>query len=137
MKLIAALLCLLLSACATVGREVTKDQLGGLEKGKTTAAEVMQRIGPPTTTITSQDGRSTLIYVFAHAQARPESFIPFVGALIGGTDVRSSTVRFVFNKDGTLDDFTHATSSTGAGYGLSAGRYSPPDRSMPQEAAKN
>lgn len=135
MRTAITILSLLLAVgCATVGREVTKDQLTSFEKGRTTIPEVQDKLGPPTTTTLMQDGRTAMIYTFAHAQARPETFIPFVGAFVGGSDVRATSVNFTFDASGKLEGYTHTTSVTGSGMGLAGGRYQPPNRDLPQES---
>lgn len=134
-RAVAILLAITIAGCATMGREVTKDQMAGFQRGKATIAEVTADLGPPTMSTTLQDGRQVIDYTFAHAQARPESFIPFIGPLVGGADVRTTSVRFFFDKDGVLQDFVHSASKTGAGYGLSGGAYHQPDRSLPKEAS--
>ena len=128
------MICLLLAGCATVGREVTENQLQGFEKGKTTLNEVVSKLGTPTSSSSTLEGKRFISYVFAHAQARPESFIPIVGAFVGGSDVRSSVVTFTFNREGKLEDYFQSQSATGTGTGLAAGEYKAPDRTLPQEA---
>lgn len=132
----AVVLLLTLAGCATVGREVTESQLQGLAKGKTTMDEVVARLGKPTSSASTLEGKRFISYVFAHAQARPESFIPIVGAFVGGTDVRSTMVTFTFDRDGKLEGYVQSQSATGSGTGLAAGEYRAPDRSLPQEAKK-
>jgi outer membrane protein assembly factor BamE (lipoprotein component of BamABCDE complex) len=126
----------LLAGCATVGREISDAQIDTLKKGETTAAQVIASFGQPTSTTKMSDGRYMVSYIFAHAQARPASFIPVVGLFAGGSDVRSSMVMLTFNKEGVLQDYTSSSSSTGMGAGLAAGAYTQPDMTLPQEAQK-
>lgn len=125
---------LLLAGCASVGREIPKEKLASFTKGRTTLNEVVRELGPPTSEATTGDGKHVIAYVFAHAQARPESFIPIVGAFVGGADSRSTYASFTFNESGVLEDYLYSTSSTGAGYGASAGPYTTPDRTQPDSA---
>lgn len=131
-KTIAILFLSSLVGCATVGREVTEAQLTGFEKGKTTQAEIVAKLGQPNSSTVMLNGQRSISYAFAHAQARPESFIPIVGGFVGGADSRVTVTTFIFNTDGTLDSFTHIQSNSGAGFGLSAASYQQPDRSQPQ-----
>jgi hypothetical protein len=131
-NILFALLMAFTSGCTTVGREVTEAQLTGFEKGKTTQSEVIAKLGQPNSTMLMPNGQRSISYVFAHAQARPESFIPIVGGFVGGADSRTTVATFIFNADGTLDTYTHIQSNSGAGYGLSAAPYQQPDRSQPQ-----
>ena len=131
-KIVAVLLLGTLFGCATAGREVTEAQLAGFEKGKTTQSEVTAKLGQPNSSTVMMNGQRSISYAFVHAQARPESFIPIVGAFVGGADSRVTVTTFIFNTDGTLDTFTHTNSNSGAGFGLSAASYQQPDRSQPQ-----
>lgn len=134
--LLATLLISTLTGCVSAGREIKSDQLTNFTKGKTTIADVTSALGKPTTTTTTSDGRRRVNYAFVHAQARPESFIPFVGAFVGGSDMRTSIVDFSFDKNGVLEDYTQSESNSGTGMGFSGGEYRAPDRTLPQEQTK-
>lgn len=134
MKIIVIAALAALAGCATVGREVSKDQIGALHKGETTTTQAATLLGQPTTVSTLGDGRQIWIYSFAHAQARPASFIPVVGLFAGGTDVRATNVSLTFDPAGVLQNYTSTTTNTAAGYGVSGGAYQAPDPTLPQEA---
>jgi outer membrane protein assembly factor BamE (lipoprotein component of BamABCDE complex) len=132
------LICLaaiLITACATVGREISQDQLANFKKGETTVEQVVAKLGPPTSSSISGTGLRTISYMFAHAQARPGSFVPFIGPLIGGTDSRSSMVILIFGSDGKLQNYHASQSQLGSGTGFAAGAYQQPNVDQPQEAA--
>ncbi|SHM05116.1 Beta-barrel assembly machine subunit BamE [Nitrosospira sp. Nsp11] len=131
--IVIAAMALALSACATVGKEISQDQLAGFKEGVTTVNDVIERLGAPTSTTVSS-GRTVMVYSFMHSQARPASFIPIVGAFAGGADVRSTMVSFVFGDNGKLERYSHTSTKTGAGTGFASGGYQKPDMSLPQEA---
>lgn len=133
-KAILMLLLVVASGCATVGREISDAQMSTLKKGETTSLDAMRNLGQPTAITKLSDGRQVFTYSFAHAQARPASFIPFVGLFAGGTDVRSSAVVLTFDKTGVLHDYSSQQSATGSGIGFAAGAYATPDMTLPQEA---
>lgn len=133
-KTLVALVALALFGCATVGREISTAQVDTFKKGETTSAEAIQALGQPTGVTRMSDGRQQLIYSFAHAQARPASFIPIVGIFAGGTDVRSSSVVLTFDKAGIFQEYTSSQTMTGGGMGFAAGAYTQPDTTLPQEA---
>lgn len=122
------------SGCVTIGKEVTQEQVTEFKKHQTTVEDVVAKLGPPTSSTISATGNRTISYVFAHAQARPGSFVPFVGPLIGGTDSRSSSMIFVFGADGKLEDYYASQSQLGSGTGFAAGRYQQPNVDQPKEA---
>lgn len=125
-----------LSACATVGREIKPEQLADFKKGVTTPEEVVAKLGNPISTSVNSTGIRSLVYVFGHAQARPESFIPFIGPFVGGVDSRSNSVVFMFGADGKMLDYHASQSQIGSGTGFAGGNYQQPDYNQPQEAVK-
>jgi hypothetical protein len=102
------------------GVRVADSQLTQFEKGKTTEADVVKALGPPTS-VTTTNGVRTLGYAGVHAQPRASSFIPIVGAFVGGADSQVSIVIFQFNADGKLETMTSTQSSTGTRTGIPAG----------------
>lgn len=116
---ILGLMCASLIGCASHGVMVSDQQVQQFKRGETTEAQVVAALGQPTT-VTSVNGERFLIYSGAHAQARPASFIPLIGPLVGGTDVRSSAVVFrIIN--GTVVDITSSQTAMGGGTGFAAG----------------
>lgn len=129
-------LCVLtLFGCVTMGKEITEEQLAGFKKGETTIDQVVANLGSPTSSsVSSATGQRTISYMFAHAQARPASFIPFIGPLVGGTDSRSTWVVFMFGMDGKLLTYYASQSQLGMGTGAAAGRYQQQTPDQPHEA---
>ena len=123
-----------LAGCVSMGKEVTQDQLAGFKKGQTTPDQVIARLGQPTSKSIAGDGSQSMSYVFAHAQARPASFIPIIGPLVGGTDSRGSNVIFLFGPDGKLINYYASQSQTGMGTGAAGGKYQAPTPDQPREA---
>lgn len=124
-------LLVILAGCATVGKEVTETQAGQFKRGVTTAADVAEKLGAPTSSGVSDSGSRTMSYVFAHAQPRAASFIPIVGIFAGGADGRTTMVTFVFNPDGKLAGYSYQQSA----YGVSnLGTYQAQTPDQPREA---
>ena len=117
----------LLSGCAATGVQIKEEQLAGFEKGKTTLQEVISKLGPPTGNTLMPDGSRMISYAYAQAQARPENFIPVVGPLVGGHDVRSNMVMLTFDRGGILSSLMSSSHQHGTGQGFASGA-SPGDR---------
>jgi outer membrane protein assembly factor BamE (lipoprotein component of BamABCDE complex) len=118
MKAIFALaLCAALAGCMSTGVEVKPEQTADFRAGITTRQQVLSRLGIPTTQATLPDGSTMLVYAFSAAQARPASFIPIVGAFVGGADARSSMVSFRFGPDGVLKSSSSSASQSGSQLG--------------------
>jgi hypothetical protein len=133
-RVLCLVVVLFISGCTTVGKELTQDQLVDFKAGETTIDDVVAKLGAPTSSSVTATGQRTISYVFAHAQARPGSFVPFIGLLIGGTDSRSSMVIFIFDADGKLQNYHASQSQLGSGTGAAAGRYQQPNYDQPKEA---
>lgn len=91
------------------------------EVGKTTYQDVVRKLGEPTQRMVSADGSKQAFYMYVEAQARPETFIPIVGAFVGGSDARSNSASFFFDKNDILTDYRSSSGAMGMGMGLSAG----------------
>jgi hypothetical protein len=118
MKTVLALsLIAVLTGCMSTGVEVSQEQTASFKTGSTTQQDVVTRLGPPTSRTTMPDGSQVMVYSFAASQARAASFIPIVGAFVGGADSRASTVMFQFAPDGTLKATTRSDSAMGSRMG--------------------
>jgi len=118
--LIAALIGL--SGCAATGVQVKQGQLDQFKQGETTRQEVVAALGKPTTQMRNSDGTTTLLYTYAEYRTRPQTFIPFVGAFVGGTDTNSSHVTLTFDQAGKLLSYSSSESEMGTGMGMAAGQ---------------
>jgi hypothetical protein len=115
-----AALVAIVAGCASSGVKVTDAQLAQFTRGKTTLAEVLAALGPPTSRMRANDGSTMLQYVAAQASVRPASFIPVVGMIAGGSDIKSSVVALRFDQKDVLLTIDQAESQYGTGMGGSA-----------------
>lgn len=121
----------LITGCASHGVMVSDQQLQQIKRGITTEDEVIATLGRPTT-VTSVNGQRILIYSGAYAQARPASFIPVIGPLVGGSDVRASSVVLRI-QNGVVSDISSSQTATGGGTGLAAGPSITPVPDQPRQ----
>lgn len=117
MKRVYALIatCIMLVACVSTGVDVKPEQLSNFMLGFSTLDDVTEQLGAPSSTTTLRDGSTILIYSFATSMPHPESFIPFIGPLFSGGEIRSSTVLFEFDESGVLRSQRRTTSSGTSG----------------------
>jgi hypothetical protein len=54
-----------LCACATTGVRVDEHAVSALEKGKTTYGQVIQSLGPPTSTMLGANSQRTIMHTYA------------------------------------------------------------------------
>lgn len=111
---------LLVSGCMSSGVMINEQQVQQFKRGETTEAQIVAALGAPTT-ITNMNGVRSITYSGVHAQTRPESFIPYIGGLVGGSDVRHSSYTFRFDPNGRLADIISSESAMGTGTGFAAG----------------
>ena len=64
---------------------------------------------------------------------RAASFIPIVGLLAGGTDIKTNMVLLTFGPDGKLKDTMASSGEHGTGMGVSAGKIDPSDTQQPRQ----
>lgn len=121
----AVVVLITLAGCAASGVKVSDDQLSSLVKGQTLRAEVLAKVGKPTTQIRSSDGTATVLYNFAEYRTRPATFIPIVGIFAGGSDIHTSSATFRFDANDRLMEYTTAQSDMGTGMGRAAGPIEP------------
>lgn len=109
---------LMLSACASAGVKIDQSKLTQLQKGKTTYDDVVSMYGKPTQVMVQDNGSKIVYYSYYSVQARPESFIPYAGMLVGGADSENSVVTLNFDKRGVLQSYSSSQGSTGSGHGF-------------------
>lgn len=113
--LMAMLLCSL-TACGAASKGGTQNLKGTsvteMEKrfqvGVTTKADVEKWLGTPTG-IEKGNGGDTWIYRLSNdeSRVRPETFLPYIGGLVGGVDHRhqSRELKIKFSTNGTLQSY--------------------------------
>ena len=111
--------------CAATGVRVSDEALARLQPRVTTVDQAVGVLGSPTTRMKMADGTTSLHYVYAEVKIRPASFVPIVGALAGGSDVRTRSVTLRFDVGGQLVDMSTSQSEYGTGTGAAAGATTP------------
>lgn len=119
--LLATAVAVAVAGCAASGVKVSEAQINALQKGVTTADEVVHRFGSPTSRLRTSDGATTLVYSYAESSVRAATFVPVVNLFAGGADVRAQSVVLRFGPDGKLIDYTSSSTQTGTGTGIAAG----------------
>lgn len=109
---------LLLASCASSGVKVDQSSMAQFHKGQTTYADVVSALGKPSQSGLDDTGNRMIAYSYMSAQARPESFIPIVGAFVGGVDSETSTATFFFDAHGVLVKSSQSEGGMGVGTGF-------------------
>jgi outer membrane protein assembly factor BamE (lipoprotein component of BamABCDE complex) len=91
-----------LSGCSTVGTQVEQADVDRFQKGVTTPADVIAKLGAPQESGHKDNGDTTLSYVYLKGTPKAATFIPIVGLFAGGADVHSTRVTLEFDPTGHL-----------------------------------
>ncbi len=110
-----------LSACVSMGKKVDQEKVSQFVKGKTTYAEVVQQLGKPTQSTINADGTRTATYTYMQSQANAASYIPIVGAFIGGAETENTTTVMNFDKKSVLTSYTASEGGSSMGTGITSG----------------
>jgi outer membrane protein assembly factor BamE (lipoprotein component of BamABCDE complex) len=78
--------------------------------GRSTKPDVQKALGDANDTSFTDNGNEIWKYQYAYATATPETFIPLVGAFVGGANVDKKTLTILFDKDGVVMKHTMSTS---------------------------
>lgn len=109
--------CLLVSGCMSAGVKVTQQDATQFKEGVTTEAEIISKLGLPTSTMVSS-GVKMLIYGGYQSQATPASYIPIVGLFAGGADFTSASAMFEIDAVGVLKKATFTETSNNTRMGI-------------------
>ncbi|HEY3939510.1 MAG TPA: hypothetical protein VGL97_18910, partial [Bryobacteraceae bacterium] len=123
--------------CVSAGTAVDPNAVAGFERGHTTYADVVGRLGTPNTDALAADGTRIVVYSYTQARARPESFIPIVGPLVGGTDATTTGYEFRFDQNGIMTGIgkTYGRASASVWRGTYAGTTTPSGAPEPASIA--
>ena len=108
----------IVAGCASAGVKVDQSKMAQFQKGRTTEAEVIAALGTPTNSEQNDDGTNVIRYVYSSTQARPETFIPIVGAFVGGADTEQTVASFAFDQNNVLIRSSHSQGGLGVGTNL-------------------
>ena len=112
---------IVLAGCMASGVQVTEQQAGSFQVGKSTYGEVVAALGEPTSVSSSTNGNRVAVYSYSAMASRPQNFIPYIGPYVSGYDTKSSAVTFVFDSRGVLQETSSTQNSMGSGTNLAAG----------------
>jgi len=83
-----------------------------IQKGVTTRAEVEKNLGTPDYVSMLPDGRRTLIYRYFESQAKGQSFIPYAGMFVGGSNNKQQTLQIMISKNNLVEDYEFSEKAT-------------------------
>ncbi|WP_419307278.1 outer membrane protein assembly factor BamE domain-containing protein [Chromohalobacter israelensis] len=111
-KILSILVCLSVVGCASYGKKIDANTIKQIEKGKTTEAQIVAMLGSPMSVGVTPDGEKILMYMYTKSQAKASTFIPVVGAFVGGADTKTQTLQIWIDENGVVS--TYAYNNTGS-----------------------
>lgn len=108
--------------CASMGRRIDSESASQIRVGRTNKQQVLNLLGSPDGSSTNGRGDTTWTYNYTGAQMKPESFIPYFGGLVGGSNIQHQSTTVVFGPGGVVKDFTNSENSTETGVNLGSSR---------------
>ena len=76
--------------------------MANFRHGVTSLQDVVTALGPASVETALDDGSTLLVYTYVTSRPHPETYLPFIGALVGGADTHSSAAVFLFDSHGLL-----------------------------------
>jgi len=111
------LVSLTITGCvSSTGQRVETDKVSQIKKGVTTRAEVEALLGQPTNVTVVGNGKRMMFYQYWEARAKGESFIPYAGMFVGGTNNRQQMLQIMLDENNVVEDYEfndRATETTG------------------------
>ncbi|HRE15551.1 MAG TPA: hypothetical protein PLW86_00585 [Rhodocyclaceae bacterium] len=104
----ACITLVLMAGCATeYGKKVSANDVAFVQKGRTTRAELIQRLGQPTNTIRESTGREQLVWEYMKTTNDAKSMIPFT--FVESQQYETSTFTAVVDTKGKVVDYSVAS----------------------------
>lgn len=110
-----------LAGCVSSGRKIDQSAADKIEKGKTTREQVINLIGSPDRITRTSSGNTIFMYNYMRATAKPATFIPIFGPLVGGANVQHQMYMVTFGADGVVKDYISTYGGSEVDRGVTTG----------------
>lgn len=95
-----------LDGCAVQqGTKVDSNSISFIKKGQTTKADLIGKLGQPTTTTLDGAGKETLVWEYYKHTTDAKAFIPVAGLFLGSTEMEGSTFSVFLDKSSRVADY--------------------------------
>ncbi len=102
---------LTLAGCASSGPTIDNAQLAELQKGRTTADDVVRRFGSPSFNSDNLDGTRTTAYLQAGYRSDASAMVSLISAIASGTTANANSIIFRFDSKGVLSSYERTSES--------------------------
>lgn len=90
---------LAIAGCAASGTQVSESVATQFKEGVTRESEIVSSLGKPNSA-TLSGSTKTIAYVGVQFKVKTESFVPFIGPLVGGSDYQVTKASYEIEADG-------------------------------------
>ena len=111
----------LLFGCVSSGHKIDQAAADKIEKGKTTRDQVVSLLGSPDRVTRRGNGKTIFMYNYVRATAKPATFIPVFGPLVGGANVQHQMYMVTFDSNGVVKDFLNTYGASKVDQNLATG----------------
>lgn len=109
MAVLAISIMLVLGGCAaTTGTQVT--DVSFVRKSKMQRAELISKLGTPTSSSRDASGKETPVWMHAKTQVDGKTYIPFAGLVMGGSTTEMSEFSVTLDRNGVVQDYATTSS---------------------------
>jgi len=112
---------LMMIGCASTGHKIDQSSVNRIQNGVTTKAEVIGMIGSPEMITKKGNGDTVFVYHYTRSSIKPATFIPYVGAFVGGADTQHQMTNVTFGPDGIVKDYSSTQGGMEINMNLTAG----------------
>ena|SRR2546425_4023111 len=112
---------LVVTGCVSAGRKIDQESVDRIKQGETTKAQVLEWLGSPDRIVRDGRGNETFTYYYYRSTAKPQTFIPIIGPLVGGANVQSQFLSVSFGPKGVVSRLMSSQHSTETDQNLSTG----------------
>ena len=117
--IIVLMLCpLLMTGCASVGKEIQQTNVEQLQKGITTKDQVIKMFGQPDSTYFDKDTRLIFTYFAMKMSPSVYSFIPIINIVHNEMNMKNQMLVIVFSKDGIVEEYSFTNPDKKMSFGM-------------------
>lgn len=114
--LLSSLLIMTLAGCAASGTQISEQAAMQFKEGVTTDAQIIAKLGQPTS-VSIYAGKRMLSYSGTQVKVKAASFIPIVGAFVGGADSQITIATYQIGSNGVLEKIMYTSAGSGSRMG--------------------
>ncbi len=100
-SILALLMLVFLSSCATAGKSITQAKVNEIRPGQTTEEDLVRTFGSPTTRTVDPKGETSLNWFYS-SPISAQNYIPIVGPALGGMKVKVCQLWVVLGVNGKV-----------------------------------